>query len=464
MHLSIHKKELLAIILLVFAVYANALFWGGFQFDDFNVIVQEPKVHSWQAWRENLGQGIRPLLKLTYTVDWLSGGSAFGYHVTNLVIHTMNAMLAWLLTLRFVSHFSLLQPHAYVIGLATAMLFAVHPVHTEAVSYISGRSSSLMAFFIFCALLAYFAGRHATLNPDVPLRLRMSSLLLHAAVPACFLAAVVVKETAVVFPVALLVLERALGASSKTNFKLILKLQWPVWLVFFMIVAGFLVHQRYLMLMGHSFSLNDGLYALASQTHGFFYLVRQWFWPSHLNIDPDLPVSSPLGGTAMLEAFLLFLLAAWGVFRFFSAKPMERPWLWFALVWAILHLVALYLLFPRLDVVNERQLYVASWPLLVAIAAEMALILDEWKFALLLVMAILVGGVLTIMRNQDYLSEISLWESTIQYSPNKSRVHNNLGYAYLMAGRHEEAHKHFALALQLDPENYRAHFNLERVK
>jgi Flp pilus assembly protein TadD len=70
---------------------------------------------------------------------------------------------------------------------------------------------------------------------------------------------------------------------------------------------------------------------------------------------------------------------------------------------------------------------------------------------------------LTVMRNQVYSSEISLWQDTVLKSPNKARVHNNLGHAYLLAQRNDEARSEFTTALKLDPQLYQARYNLLRA-
>src|ERR1700730_3248460 len=61
--------------------YLNA-FWGVFQFDDYNVIVDNPAIHSWSGWLHDL-QGIRPLLKLSYALNWTAGLGLFGFHLFN---------------------------------------------------------------------------------------------------------------------------------------------------------------------------------------------------------------------------------------------------------------------------------------------------------------------------------------------------------------------------------------------
>lgn len=457
------KREIILIVLLVFAVYANALLWGVFQFDDYNVIVYDKTVHSWRAWWSNLGHGIRPLLKLSYTADWLSGRGESGFHLTNLLIHSANTIFVLLLTRRFALCHVRLQPNACSIALVTALLFAVHPIHTEAVTYISGRSSSLMALCYMGALLAYFAGRDGLLGEGS--RKKLPVLLLYFAVPLLFMMAVAVKETAILFPVALMLLERGCGTCPLSSPWQFVRLQWPVWLTFLVLLACLTMYGNYPSHAGRSLALHGGWVNLITQAHGFIYLMGQWFWPVDLNIDPDLPVFTRINAAAMLKMLLMFFLVVWAVSGFFRpVKQGERSWLWFAFAWAILHVTMLYLFLPRLDVANERQLYVASWPMLMAIASEMALVFSKRLMLPFFTILIISGSALTFLRNQNYYSEISLWESTLVLSPNKSRVHNNLGYAYLLAGRDAEAQRHFMQAVQLDSENYRARFNLQRVK
>ncbi|HEX7519195.1 MAG TPA: hypothetical protein VF325_02845, partial [Candidatus Deferrimicrobium sp.] len=154
----------------VAVVYLNS-FRGVFQFDDYNVIVDNGGVHNWGAFLAGLPRGIRPLLKLTYTLNWISGLGLFGFHLVNVGLHAANAVMLFFLASRIggpsVSRFAALLP---------ALLFAVHPVQTEAVTYISGRSVSLMAFFYLGSLLAYLRGRA-----------RGSRFLLYLASPILFL-------------------------------------------------------------------------------------------------------------------------------------------------------------------------------------------------------------------------------------------------------------------------------------
>jgi hypothetical protein len=412
-----------------------------FQFDDYNVIVDEPRVHSWAAWFAALPGGIRPLLKFSYTLNWTMGTGTTGFHLTNLLIHGMNAFLVYCLAQAYIRQ-QWQRNSLQQVPLLTALLFAVHPVHTEAVSYICGRSASLMTLFYLSALLCYVTGRT-----------RDNRMLVYVATPLLFALALGVKETAMTFPLALLLWEAGCGG----RWQRACKPQWPVWIVSAIVVLLFLLSKRYFALMQNSAELNSLYGNLATNLYGFSYLLRQWALPLWLNIDPDLPLLDGFSGA--LLPLLLFV----ALFALMLASWRRRPWLGFALAWAMLQLIPLYLFLPRLDIANERQLYLASWPLLLALSIELALRLNGKVFGLVAAALLLSLASLTVLRNQVYASEISLWQDTVMKSPAKARTHNNLGHAYLLAQRYDEARSEFSIALQLDPRLYQAHHNLLRA-
>ena len=145
---------LCAVVLLV---YANALS-ASFQFDDFNVIVNNPRVHGLAAWWREL-PSIRPLLKLSYALNWMASPQARGFHAFNIGIHTLNTVLVWAWAALCLRQ---LHPERAIprwAPIAVALLFALHPAATEAVTYVSGRSLSLMASFYLASLLAHAIGR-----------------------------------------------------------------------------------------------------------------------------------------------------------------------------------------------------------------------------------------------------------------------------------------------------------------
>lgn len=430
------------LLLATCAAYAN-IGLGEFQFDDFNVIVNNPQVHTWQALLEGLGHGIRPLLKLSYTLNWTSGWGIAGFHLFNLFIHLGNVLLVYELSRRFVSEHALLCEKPLPVAFFAALLFALHPANTEAVTYVSGRSSALMTLFYLGGLLFYDVGRA-----------RNDKLLLYLGVPLCFAAALAVKETAVTFPLALLLWEHARG----NTWRAALRQQWPYWAMLVLVALFMFSSANYRTHMQTSADVNGLAGNLATQAIAIAYLLRQWLLPLWLNIDPDLHPAFTLA-QAIPQLVLLAVLCAMMLFTL-----RRRPWLGFALAWVVLQLLPVHLLLPRLDVANDRQLYLLGWPLALALAAELSLWVERRTCVLILAMLTIALDSLTVLRNLDYRSETALWEDTVEKSPAKARTHNNLGYAYMLAGRSDEARHEFRHALQLDPAYYKARNNLLRME
>ena len=436
------NSELCALAWLALAVclaYANVL-GAPFQFDDYKVIVHNPEVHSWGNWLAGLGHGIRALLKASYTLDWTLGPGTTGFHLSNLLIHLLNGWLVYRLSQHYYVRHSGLPA---TLPLFVALLFVLHPAHSEAVSYISGRSASLMTLCYLAGLLAYTHGRqHA------------SALHLHLLTPLCFLAALLCKETAITFPFALLLWERYALAEQRKPFKA----QWTSWALLLAAVLLFLFSTAYQSHMARSAHFNTLGGNLATQANGMLWLLRQWTLPLWLNIDPDLPLYRHLfeAPSALLVTMAL-IVAAWWLRKL-------RPWWSFALAWAVLQLLPLYVLLPRIDIANERQLYLIGWPLALALCIELFRRMRTGHARIAMLTLLLAAGLLTAQRNLDYRSEIALWQATAEQSPNKPRVHNNLGHAYLLAGRDAEAETAFISALQIDPLQPEALVNMKKLE
>lgn len=425
----------------VVAAYANS-FAGIFQFDDYNVIVDAAPVRSWDNWLADLGRGLRPLLKLSYLMNWASGAGLPGFHLFNLLVHLANVFLIYALARLFGERAAPGRDWRWP-ALAAAVLFAVHPVHSEAVTYVSGRSTSLMTLFYLAALWTYAQGV-AQQGRTV---WRLFSLSL-------FALALLVKESAMVFPFALLVWEW----SCRTPWRAVVARQWPFWLLFVLGTVLLLLHPRYWTLIWESvsmLSLSDGF---LTQLNGAGFLLGQLLWPVALNIDPHLlPVHEAGRVLPQLLGFLALLAAAWH-FR------VTRPWITFGLGWALLHLLLLNAIFVRSDIANERQLYWADWGLFLILAVELDQRLERKQVRVVMLTVVCALAWMTVERNMVYRSEVALWEDTAAKSPHKARAFNNLGYAYQLTGRNKEADVAYRRALALQPDYPRAAANLKALR
>jgi tetratricopeptide (TPR) repeat protein len=410
----------LAVAAAAFIVYIPS-FWGVFHFDDYNVIVNYPTVHSWEALFDRAGGGVRPLLKASYTLNWTLG---FGFSLFNIAVHALNAALLFLIADRLFR-----DRRAALIA---ALAFALHPAATEAVTYISGRSSSLMAAFYLGAMLAYLHGH------------RFTSALL-------FILAVATRETAVTLPAALLLCE--ICRAERVSWKAIVQKQWPHWAL---LAAGgvfILLNQRYFDLIAYGYGERGLADNLLTQVGGVSYLVLRLVSLHGYNIDPALPALTEWTPALVFQAFLFLVLALIGLLNL-----RARPWIAFGILWFFVQLAPTNSIVPRLDVANDRQLYLASWGLFLALAVQLR---EQWKYAVPVLAAFIIA---CVVRQLDYRSEIVLWESTVALTPWNARAHNNLGYAYQLAGRTADARREYQTALFLDPKHAKAWLNLHFLK
>jgi len=427
----------------VAVVYLNS-FRGAFQYDDYSVIVDNAGVHSWGAFVAGLPRGIRPFLKFTYALNWTSGLGLFGFHLVNATLHAANAVMLFLLASRIggpsVSRFAVLLP---------ALLFAVHPVQTEAVTYICGRSVSLMAFFYLGSLLAYLRGQE-----------RGGRLLLYLASPILFLLATAAKEVALTLPFALVLCEAV--RRERNGWVEALRSQAVHWGLLASLAVLFIAHSGYERLLEVCFDIRSPAANLLTQLNGISYLLSHLFLPHSLNFDPDLPVFSGWSAVLLPEALLLAALLAAGIFGL-----RKRSLAGFGILWFFLHLVPTNSFIPRFDVANDRQLYLASWGLFLALASGADLLRGKrggrWVTAAAVLLVVALGG-FTVSRNEVYRSQVALWEDTARKSPGKARVWNNLGYARELAGRFKEAEGAYLRALGVDPGYALARRNLRGMK
>jgi hypothetical protein len=427
-----------AIAAAVLFAYLNA-FRGAFQFDDFNVIVDNPAVHSLAAWLADAPRGIRPLLKLTYALNWIWGPGPLGFHLFNVAVHAANAILVYHLSRRILPARVGTQNVASSIGpWFAALLFAIHPVQTEAVTYISGRSMSLMAFFYLGSLLTYVRGAETG-----------SRLHLYAISPALFVIAALTKEVSLTLPAALLLWEAANGGL-RNRWRSVARRQAAHWMVLSCAAAAVLLHPGYRYMVEYGLGSRPVGQNLLSQVHGVSYLLSRMVMVHRLNIDPDLPVFA--AWTPVLAAEAVMLLS---VFALGCASFRKSPALGFGILWFCLQMLPSNSVIPRLDIANERHLYLASWGVFLSAAAGLERVRSMRSGAgrripaAAMLVAILLAG-FTIGRNRAYGSEVALWEETVRLSPGKPRAHNNLGYAYQLAGMPVKAAASYRETLRLD--------------
>jgi tetratricopeptide (TPR) repeat protein len=427
--------------LLVGIAFANGVN-GSFQFDDWAVIVADSRVQSLSAWWGSM-PGIRALLKLSYAFNHQLGAGPAGFRATNIALHGLNCILLFAVLRRLGDKMLASNPAAARLAAVTATVaFASHPVQTESVTYISGRSNVLMALFALATLYCWLRAGGG--------RERFAWT---AASLAALLLAAASKETALISPLAMWLCWVCLPMESRQ----LVPRPWPQTLLAVAAGVAAVALLPYGNLLEVSLATRSVLDNLSAQAHAVWYLLGQLLHFERLNADPALPAVTDLFvGTGWR------LLALGGAVALGLASLRRRPALAFGILWFFVWLAPTNSLLARLDVVNDRQLYVAiagpGWLLGLALAALLQGRGRSWSTAAVVAMAgVLATG--TVIRNRVYANEIAFWEDVVKKSAHNARAVNNLGMAYALDCRQESALQAFRQAERVDPSHYRAALN-----
>lgn len=436
------------------AVYFSAM-RGTFHYDDALTIFENPHLADWNTFIGHLDHMVRPVLYATFLIDRsLYGPDPANYHLLNLLLHLGAGLLMYCIFTRAVA-----DERSFVPFL-TSLLFLIHPIATETVTYISGRPTGLMTFFYLSALFLYIKASEEF--GTVFLR----RFYLSGAV-ACFLLAIGSKETAVTLPIILLLWDMQIRQLKGPNLRAeILIRHSPFWVVLLVATSWAWSHPRYTALAQFSFGIRPLWEHVMTQIHAVAYGTVLLFTPWNQNFDHDLPLfHSPTQWPLPLD-----LLVVAGSVAAAMLLSRRLPLVSFGLAWVFIQLLPTSVV-PRNDLLSERNLYLPAIGFHLASVAGASSV-TQWltkiqpphlvrlgSTALVTVLA-LVLCFFTYQRNLLYHDPLLLWSDAVKKSPNKARPHNNLGYAYALHGDWDRAIEEFRTAARLDPAFILAQQNL----
>ncbi|MGZ5035026.1 MAG: hypothetical protein ACXWAC_17675 [Usitatibacter sp.] len=436
---------------------------GPFQFDDYVTVATDPGARSLAAWWDNLGMHVRPLLKASFVVTALLGrlvgDMPTGHRIGNLAIHLGATVAFYRFGLRASQALEpwrearLRNTHA----LFAAAVFALHPLSTEAVNYLSARSASLATLASVLVLISWLRAREARGGH------RIAWI---AAGLASWAIACGSREVAVATPAVGLMIEwlRApTNADPRARTRALGAVACAIALGAVAFMAWMASHPRYGPLLDLSARILEARIREPAMATALGYLGCVAALICAPNIDPTpTPASWPQAFAIAATLILAGVLAL----RARRRHPMTLV----ALVWAALWLLPVYVLPIRHDPVAERHAYAAVWSL-GWLAGGIGIFLAGSTVRFIRIaggaLAVLVLGVLALSsaaRSREYRSEESLWEAAARDSPPKLRVLNNLGAAYIEGGRWEEAERVLRAARRFDPDNEIVQINLERAQ
>jgi tetratricopeptide (TPR) repeat protein len=436
------------VVLAALAAYHNS-FSGPFIWDDLFSIVDNPTIRHFGSALSppnDIGVGGRPISNLTLALNFAIGGTdVWGYHAFNLLIHTLAGLTLFGLARRTLRR-PVLQDRfgtlALPLALAVAVIWTVHPLQTESVTFITQRYESMMGLFYLLTLYCFVR------SVESPASARWQALSVVAG-----LLGVMTKEIIATAPVIVLLYDRTFVAGSfleawRRRWRFYLGLA-GMWLLLVPLLAG--VHKRG---AGFELGVTWWRYGLNSCRSVVQYLELA-VWPHPLVLDYGTDIVHRAGEVMPYVVVLAGLVAGTVV------ALWRRPVLGFAGAWVFVILAPASSVVPLAgQPMAEHRLYLS----LAAVVGLGVLGLYTWigRRSLPVFAAAAIGlGWITIQRNEDYRSELTIWNDTVAKRPNNERAHNNLGRALeKIPGRLDDAIGQYQEALRLDPSFAEAHNNL----
>ncbi len=448
------------------AIYANSLH-NEFLFDDLKLIREERAGFGEGAFWQlrallSTGRAYRPIRTASYAFDYaISGLDPWGYHLSNITYHALSACFVFLIA----QH--LLRDRR--IALFTALLFAVHPIQTDAVTYISGRRDVLSGLFVIAGFYAFLRFRESN---------RAGYLLLALALcPIAFFT----KESGIVLPFLIVAYDLVCGTRVSVS---VFSRQFPVqlWagvtqtvrrrpLLYLGLLACAAALASYVIFVTRGTALRayhggSLWFTLLTDTRIFVHYLTLLLFPVTLNADYSynaFPVTTTWTDPRALAATVgLVAVAIW-----LLSLLKDRPIATFGGLWFFIGLVPVAHIIPHHEMVAEHYLYVPSVGFCLLVGALLLPLVGRPAFTRTVYavgsVVLVVLALRTVWRNRDWKNDLSLWTETVRVAPQAARARNNLGAAYLRRGQLDLAREQLEAALLIKPDSPIARGNLGKV-
>jgi protein O-mannosyl-transferase len=434
------------LVVAILASYAGAR-RAPFLFDDYPAVVRNhsierlwPPAGALHPPLSAAGAAGRPVVNLSLALDFAAWGrSPAGYHVTNILLHAIVALLLWRVLHRT---FQLKHPREMIgrdgakIAFFSALLWAVHPLLTESVICVVQRNELLVAGFILLTLYALLRAAHS----PRPLPWLTGGIVATALAAGS-------KELAATIPLIALLFDRSFLAGT-------FKAAWQQRKGFYLGLAGSWALVGWLILQNHAragtvgfgLGISAWTYAL-TQCQALVLYLKLVLWPHPLVVDYGRPVAQNF---TAVWAPALVIIALLGLTVYGT---------WRRSGWGFLGATFFLLLAPSssfvpltTQTIAEHRMYLPAVLLVIAITTAIARLVRQPTGSFVVAALALGWSVLVVDRARDYRSEIALWTDTIAKAPENARAYASLGMAYARQERWNEAATQYVHALQLSPD------------
>jgi protein O-mannosyl-transferase len=454
-------RPLVLIILIIGIVYSNTLD-AEWHLDDFHNITDNPWIKIENLYPESLkntffaaydkgeyrGENIyRPAAMFSFALNWYFGKTdVTGYHVVNILIHMIAALFLFLCVYTLLNTPNVrekFQNKRYSIALLAAVLWAIHPIQIQAVTYIVQRMASMAGMFFITSMYTYLKAR---LSQDF-----FKRYLLFFVSSILFILAISSKQNAAMLPLLLVVIEFVFFQDfRKPKIRRLSLLVFCLFFVFIILGGTFLFLDNNAVSFLEKYSQRPFTLPerLMTEARVVLFYVYQLFYPvsSNFSIVHDITLSTSLFSPwTTLPAIIAIISIVAGAFL---AAP-RMPVLSFAVIFFLVNHIIESTIIP-LELVFEHRNYIPSMFVFVPISAGICNVLDRYgksdkqflfyTYGLITTILIIAVGVGTYTRNFDWLTEKSFWEDALNKAPDSARPYQNLAVSYYMKiGDHDTA-------------------------
>ncbi len=491
---SLFSEPFVHVILLIvvcLATYCNSL-PVPFTFDDFPYLVENPLIKDLDYFFDysridghhltvdhKYNFILRPVTYFTFSINYLIHGiDPGGFRLVNILIHMSNALLIYLLVQRLLScaadgetQDGSLGPSLPFVSFFSAIIFAVHPLQTQAVTYIVQRFTSLATLLYLLTIVLYLSFRSS--------RTKSAQVASYICALLAAICAMKAKEIAFTLPVVLVMIEMFFLKGQK--FRRMLGLV-PFIFTMAIIPATVLKLSESSPTAGSS-ALERGTNLINFSkvtTHDYFITqlrvivtyLRLLFFPVQQNLDYDYPLfHSLLDYRIVLSLMVILSVVAMGIWFFRSSLRkvgklhVQMRLISFGIFWFFITLSVESSIIPIDDLIYEHRVYLPSVGMILAFVTGLDMIREKitepndrgGRFVLVPVLVVLALATATMVRNDVWHN---IWVDAAKKSPRKARPFNNHGDYLMKTNRPGEAIPWFRHAIELDPGNIDAYLNL----
>lgn len=476
--------HLLLIIALGFLVYSNVLS-GTFQFDDKLNIVDNPLIRDiGNMWPPS---GSRWFGNLTFSLNYIAGGlNPTGYHIVNISIHIFTALTVYMfvfLTLNspFFTEREYGSTHTPWVACICSLLFVVHPIQTQAVTYIVQRFTSLAALLFMLSLNSYILARLSTLNTSNicqsdPIGKLWPSAFFYTSAGLCALLSFKTKENAYTLP-AIIAMYDVMFISGLSTLASFIKNKWRLIAILSTLTSGLLA---FTVISGMLPALFNTLKAtneisrhdyLITQFRVIITYIRLLFIPVGQTIDHHYPIYHTVFEPAVFLSLMALLLLLFLALYLFWISRNSNKYLRlasFGIFWFFVTLSVESSFIPIPDVMFEHRVYLPSIGVILAVVSATAWIFEKqnWRSTLgktasgSVIAVTLLLSYATYDRNKVWNTELTLWTDAIEKKPKNPRAYNMVGGYYQINFRVHDAITFYKKALDVDNTYMGARSNL----